>query len=428
MVLVWLERMQVLLINPRADFLEEPAFVPPLGLLYLGAALEMAGHEPRVVDLNLPSTKISGRDPRLIGIGLTTALFPAARAVVAACRREYPGVPVVVGGPHLSVRPGDYEKLGADYSGSGDCEIKIVYLAGMLARGFGVAGGFLPSWADVDVDAVPIPSRHLVPMKKYRCTLEGEPAATLIGARGCPFSCGFCSRWEGSRRVRARHLSNVIEEIRQLKDAGFNSFVFHDDEMNLHNDRLLELCRLLAPEKIHFKANVRADLLTAEQAEALAAAGCSWLCVGVESGNAGILKTANKGTTPEVNARARELCRRAGIKFKAFVIAGLPGESRATIADTRRWLVDNAVDDLTVTMFVPFPGSSIHDHRNGHDIRFEVDYERESLTFRGAAGTRLPHVVRTSGLTADELAELPEQLESEVRRELGLAGTYQGAA
>jgi len=420
--------MQVLLINPRADFLAEPAFVPPLGLLYLGAALQLAGHEPRVVDLNLPGAKITGHDPRLIGIGLTTALFPAARTVVVACRGIYPGVPIVVGGPHLSVRPGDYEKLGADWSASGDGEIKIAYLAGMLARGFGVASGFLPSWAEVDVDTVPIPARHLVPIRDYRCTLDGDQAATVVTQRGCPFACTFCSRWEGSRRVRARHLSNVIEEIRQLKDAGYSSFVFHDDEMNLHDSRLLELCRILAPEKIHFKANVRADLLTAEQAEALAAAGCSWLCVGVESGNAGILKTVSKGTTPEVNARARDLCRQAGIKFKAFVIAGLPGESRATIEETRRWLIDNAVDDLTVTMFVPFPGSSIHDHRNGHDIRFEVDYEQDALTFRGAAGTRLPHVVRTSGLSADELAEFPEQLESEVRRELGLAGTYQGVA
>jgi anaerobic magnesium-protoporphyrin IX monomethyl ester cyclase len=413
---------QILLINPRADFLAEPAFVPPLGLLYLAAALEVAGHRPHVVDLNLPNTTIRGHDPAMIGIGLTTALYPAARRLIAECRHGYPGVPIVVGGPHLSVRPMDYKKLGADWLVSGDGENAICNLAGMTWMH--KTASLCPK--DVDVDRIPIPSRYLVPIHEYRCTLDGKPATSLVSQRGCPFQCSFCSRWDGSRKVRARHLDNVIEEIHQLKDSGWSSFVFHDDEMNLHNDRLLALCSRLTGENIHFKANVRADLLTSEQAMALAIAGCSWLCVGVESGNADILQRVNKGTTPTINARARAICRNAGIKFKAFVIAGLPGESHATIADTRRWLIDNAVDDLTVTMFIPFPGSFIHDHRNGHDIEFHVDYEHDAMTFRGAAGTRLPHSVRTSALSFEELSELPEKLESEVRRELGLGSTYQG--
>jgi anaerobic magnesium-protoporphyrin IX monomethyl ester cyclase len=415
---------QVLLINPCADFLAEPAFVPPLGLLYLAAALEVAGHRPHVVDLNLPGTTIRGHDPAMIGIGLTTALYPAARRIIAECKRGYPSVPIVVGGPHISVRPMDFSKLGADWFVSGDGENAICNLVSATFQHKTAA--LYPM--DVDVDRIPIPSRHLVPIHEYKCTLDGQPATSLVSQRGCPFSCSFCSRWSGSRRVRARHLDNVIEEIRQLKDDGWSSFVFHDDEMNLHNDRLIALCERLAPENVRFKANVRADLLTAAQASALASAGCSWLCVGVESGNPDILLRVNKGTTPDINARARAICRDAGIKFKAFVIAGLPGESHATIADTRRWLIDNSVDDLTVTMFIPFPGSFIHDHRNGHDIEFNVDYEHEAMTFRGAAGTHLPHSVRTSGLSYDELAALPEQLEAEVRGALRLGSTYQGPA
>jgi radical SAM superfamily enzyme YgiQ (UPF0313 family) len=204
---------------------------------------------------------------------------------------------------------------------------------------------------------------------------------------------------------------------------GFRSLVFHDDEMNLRGDRLSALCQRLTPEGIRFKANARADLFTERQADALSAAGCSWLCFGVESGNAGILKTVSKGTTPETNSRARELCRRAGIKFKAFVIVGLPGETRDTVAETRRWLIENEVDDLTVTMFVPFPGSDVFENPARYDVNFDVRYEDAPMPFRGAAGLRLQHTTSTSGMSAEELAELPEALEGEVRAELGI-GRY----
>jgi anaerobic magnesium-protoporphyrin IX monomethyl ester cyclase len=397
-------------------------------LLYLGAALEAKGFDVSVSDLNIPGAGIEGRDPRLIGVSCVTANFAAARDVIADCRRAYPGVPVVVGGPHLSVKPWDAGRLGADWSGDGDCEEKIGYLASTIKGGFRVAAGRLPGWGEVGVDRYPFPARHMVPVREYSCTLDGAPATSIVGQRGCPFACSFCSRWNGTRNVRARSIENVIEEIRQIKALGFNSIVFHDDEINLLSARLMELCRQLEPEQIRFKANARADLFTESQAAALAAAGCSWLCFGVESGNAEILKAANKGTTPEINARARRICRDAGIKFKAFVIVGLPGETRKTVEDTRRWLVDNEVDDLTVTMFVPFPGSDVYAHPEKYDIQFFLDYESKPLPFRGGAGLALPHTTRTAALSAEELSEMPERLEAEGRRELRVMQTYQGAA
>jgi radical SAM superfamily enzyme YgiQ (UPF0313 family) len=139
------------------------------------------------------------------------------------------------------------------------------------------------------------------------------------------------------------------------------------------------------------------------------------------------LRTARKGTSPEVNARARRLCREFGIRFKAFVIAGLPGETPETIRKTRDWLITNEVDDLTVTMFVAFPGSDIWERPENYEIACERDYEREPWTFRGRSGLGLPRLTQTPGLSAEELAEIPERMEAEVRRARGIAGNYQGA-
>lgn len=408
--------MQVLLVNPTANFLADPTFAPPLGLLYLGAALEANGHTPRVVDLNLPSAELDGYDPRLIGVTCTTATFPAARRVVADCRRVYPGIPIAVGGPHLSVLPGDFKPLGADLGLAGDGESWIVE----------AAGGRWTSPSSVDVDRYPIPARHLLPMERYSCAVDGLRAATIVGARGCPFSCAFCSRWPAARKVRARQVENVIEEVLQLKASGYRALVFHDDEINLLNGRLLSLCGRLAPLGMRLKANARADLFTRTQAAALASAGCSWLCVGVESGSEVILRGVSKGTTPAVNAQARRICREFGIKFKAFVIMGLPGETRETVEETRQWLIGNEVDDLTVTMLVPYPGSAIYDHSERYDVRFDLNYENRSIPFRGAAGLRLERTTRTAGLSTGEIVEFPEIVEDSVRRELGLTCATSG--
>ena len=167
---------EVLLINPRSEFLAEPAFVPPLGLLYLGAALEAHGFRVRVADLNLPGETLDGYNPSLIGVTCVTAQFVAVRSLVSRCRSLYPGVRVAVGGPHLSVRR-DAERLGADVGVAGDGEETIIALAVGNGEGRG----------PVDVDRYPIPARHLVPIADYSCAVDGEAATSLVSQRGCPF-------------------------------------------------------------------------------------------------------------------------------------------------------------------------------------------------------------------------------------------------
>lgn len=414
--------MQVLLVNPDAPFLYDARALPPLGILYLGAALEANGFSVAVVDLAKQGSTVEGFDPGMIGISCVTAKFPEMAGIVSTCRRAYPGIPILVGGPHFSICPDDGRKVGADAVGLGDCEDAIVEAAGDVLRtgAFEKTSYASPGWI-VDANKFPIPARHLIPLHEYCYMMYDMPTTPIITARGCPYECAFCCHWEGYRKVRFRDSENVVEEIRQLKDLGFHSIIIYDDEFNLRTDRLTDLCRAIEAEKIQFRAIIRSDLLTKDQAEALARAGCVEVSVGVESGSEKILKIIGKRTTPEVNKRCRDLCREHGIRFKAFTIIGLPGETRETVMETKRWLIENRVDEVTVSLYMPYLGTPIVNNPQNYDIQFEaMDYEHTYLAFRGSADADLANVCHTSALSAAELKELRKEVEDDVRAACGL--------
>lgn len=409
---------QVLLINPDAPFLYDAHALPPLGLLYLGVALESAGYSPRVVDLSGDSS-LAGHDPMLIGITATTAQYPQLPMIMSTCRRTYPNVPIILGGPHFSVVPGDGFALGADAVGCGDCEEAVVQAVsgarnGMLQPFYHSSGNI------VDVNRWPIPARHLVPIHEYCYYVNGVAATPIVTARGCPYDCGFCSHWEGYRKARMRDLENVIVEIQELKHDGFRAFIIYDDEFNLNPARLLAFCEMVEYENIQFRAIVRSDLFTREQAKALKYAGCHEVAVGVESGSEAILQGVGKRTTPAINSRCREICREHDIRFKAFTILGLPGETRETAEATRRWLIENEVDEFGLSVFMPYPGSPIYNHPERYDITLNSDYRESALTFRGSAEVQLPHASRTAALSAEDIVTLRDDIERDVRTQLGL--------
>jgi radical SAM superfamily enzyme YgiQ (UPF0313 family) len=196
--------------------------------------------------------------------------------------------------------------------------------------------------------------------------------------------------------------------------------VFYDDEFNLYPERLTRLCRELEAEKIRFRCIGRADRMTLDQATALAWAGCVNFSVGVESGNAEILWKTRKGTTPEVNSRCRQICRSHAINFKAYVIVGLPGETWETARQTKHWLIENEVDELSVSTFMPYPGTRIFNHPEDYDIQFNLDYHVTPMSYYSTPEIQRGDLVRTSALSAMEIAELRDEIDRDVRRGLGL--------
>lgn len=406
----------VLLINPKSEFLVDSRTFPPLGLLYLGAALEANGNRVTVVDLAF-DTPLAGHNPDLIGIMCLTPHFPQMLKLMSTLRSLYPSVPIAVGGPHFSTIPADGERIGADVTVKGDGEDIIV----QIANGDWQRGAIMQSPGGiVDVNAHPIPARHLLPVSAYQYQIAGLKATTAITQRGCPYECSFCCHWEGYRKVRLRSTDNIIMEVQQLKNAGFGAVMFYDDEFNINHKRTMEVCDALKGEGIRWRAFVKANCFNEGQAVAMALSGCWELCTGVESGSDQILTTIKKRATVADNTKARQLCRDYGIRFKAFAMVGHPGETRESAYATREWLIANAPDEFNLSLYTPYLGTPVFDTPEKFDLQFDkLDYASSEFFYRGKPGEYQSHA-RTTALSGEELARLRDEIENEVREKLGL--------
>ena len=409
--------MSVLLINPRNPV--HGASWPPLGLLYLAAALESAGFDVEVHDDCLGDELNPSRRPRLIGITCTTPNFMAVKELVATCRRRWPGVPIILGGPHISAIPEDGVSLGASSVCIGDGEEAILQAAADARKGVLLRWKYYSDSYRVDANRWPIPARKYVPIERYTAKQDGLLTGSIITSKGCPYDCRFCCHTPGYRKVSIRDMSNVARELQELRTR-YSSLMVFADEINLDNQHVLEFCRAIEPMGFKWCCHVRASSFNKTQAEAMAGAGCREIRVGVENGSAEILKTVHKGCTPEDNTRARRIAKEYGIRFCAFIMLGLPGETPETVEQSRRWLIENRPDYYSVFTFQPFPGTPIYDHPECYDIRFPrpLPYGQMNLNIRGEKDQQAPCIVSTSAMSSEQISDAVRYFDTELRQEI----------
>ncbi len=391
--------MKINLVIPPAPYLIDGKVFPPLGILYAASLLEKHGHKVKIIDcLNknkfwIEKSMIRSAESNCdyIGITATTPDFPLAIHLRGMIKHINPDKKVVIGGSHSMIAPEECKKY---FDMTGD----------ELFKKLGIKEDF---------KEFPFPARHLINMNSYAYKIDGLKATNIISQLGCPFDCDFCSKVYP--QLKQRTISNLIKELDFLNDEyGYNAFMFYDDEINLDKNRLSKLCKSLKKKGYRWRAFIRADLFTEDMAKEMKEAGCHELLCGVESGSDRILKVINKQTTSEINTGARTLCRKYGIKFKALMMIGLPSETKEDVMMTKQWLLDNKPDTFDITVYAPYPGSRIYDHKEGYDIEFNPNFQNDSVFFKGIPGKYKSHV-RTSKLDYDEIVKLRDEIEREVK-------------
>ncbi len=389
--------MRVLLVNPRSNFLISPMVFAPLGLWFVGAAVRKAGHEVDFIDLNEEKEVPLGYDAYLV-----TGTTPQLRSMQEVAKRVGRGPITIAGGPHATLQPADLLKAGFRYAVGGEGELIVNdILDGVYAE------GVVNSVRITDPTLIPHPLRDWAGM--YRYTLEKKRATHALLSRGCPFSCAFCCHALWSQLCVEQHIGWVKTELDAIVDQGYRAVMFYDDTFTLEEKRVEAIGKLLKERNLTWRAFGRADRITERMASLLAEYGCVEIGLGVESGSEAILHNIGKRTRPEDNTLAVERLRAVGVRTKAFMIVGLPGETEETAEETEHWLRSVRPDDYDVTIFVPYPGTPIWNKPQNYDVSWD-GMEASLMWYKGVPG-HYSSLVWTSGLSRQRIAEIRDRLE-----------------
>lgn len=231
-----------------------------------------------------------------------------------------------------------------------------------------------------DINAVPWPDRNIFDNAAYKkrwIESAGINSVSVMGSRGCPFHCVFCDHSVTGYGARYRNVQNIAEEMIFLQQKYTpNDIFFYDDLFTIKRSRVNALCDLIIKSAVPiiWSAQGRVDCITQEMLEIMSSAGCTEVMFGVESGSDKILKYFRKGFTRERVIQAFKLCHKVGMKAGAYLIIGVPGETRQDILQTISLVKEIEPSLLNISYLTPFPATELF-KKTKQWVRNE-DYEK----------------------------------------------------
>lgn len=421
---------RVLLIFPAGGFsTKEP--LPPLGLAFLAAVLERDNIPVAIIDAAVEhlspaalARRISDYRPDLIGITVLTEFRFSSFDTARIAREAAPEALVMLGGPHVTLAAEDTAAHvpAADLVVRGEAEEIIQQLIGALSTGGDLQavpgltwreGDRVVSTPDAplvrDLDSLPFPARHLLPMEKYRFLLDvpglgPRPAAHTITSRGCPFGCSFCatSTMMGMR-WRARSAANVLAEVKQVVAEGADTLWFYDDTFTMNKKRVEDICQGIIDLglNIHFTCSIRVDTVDRELLALMQRAGCFMVFFGVESGNQETIdRVCGKRISLQQVRDVARWCDELGIRKNPGYIVGFPGE---TLEQARQTLdfMQEVGGKSSLSFLRIYPGTAIEQIAREKGI-LEPEFSWADPAMKGSTSVGAAH--GTSPLFLDTLS------------------------
>ena len=214
-----------------------------------------------------------------------------------------------------------------------------------------------------NLDDLPIPRQHLLPLDKYRMPFLGNRYTWVLTNRGCPYSCTYC--FEGvvwGKSVRYRSAESIYRELVYLAEHNVRNVLFLADLFTFDRKGVLALCDLIIQHglKVRWTCNSRVDTIDEEMARRMKAAGCWLIAFGVESGSQAVLDNVKKDAKVEQARSAIELCHRLGIRTWAYFIIGLPGENARTVRETIDFAKSLPLDIALFHVAMPYAGTEFY--------------------------------------------------------------------
>lgn len=357
---------------------------PPLGLLYLSSHLKQRGLCVGVFDATFQSLQdfaatLDRERPPVVGIAVNLMTKRNALTMIAIAKQK--GAKVVIGGPDPPHHAAAYLKAGADVVVIGEGEQTLEELIGVLrSRGdLAAVNGIVFMSADgamvrtpprsllPDLDRQPYPDRDAIDLPRYLGAWRqrhGVGTVSLITARGCPYTCTWCSRSVFGETHRRRSVTNVADEAEAIVDRYRPERLWYaDDVFAIHRTWTINYAAELERRRLRmpFECISRAERIDDDVADALQSLGCFRVWIGSESGSQRVLDAMKrKVSVGQVHDAAQRL-RRRGIEVGMFIMLGYDGERAEDLQATVDHLKRTAPDIFLTTVSYPIKGTPYYE-------------------------------------------------------------------
>ncbi len=369
---------------------------PDLGLGYLAAQVKK--HFPRDIDVRIINQNVAAAlaqyQPDLVGIRSVSQNYGRAKKIAAQAQAR--GIPVLIGGVHISVLPQSLDRhMTVACLDEGEETIVDLLQLFLAKRQFSAPDlASIPGlafWDDdqvvvtprrqpiADLDALPLPARELLDIQRH---------TYMFTSRGCPYRCRFCSSSAFWDRLRYFSADYVVNEIGVLvEDYNVNFISFFDDMFISNLSRLrqiamgLERAGLL--KKVKFSCSCSAPNITEEVASILKEMNIVSVGMGLESGSDKTLQFL-KGPAFKVekNRQAVEILRKYGIAANASFVIGSPAETRQDILETYEFIKKTPINLVDIYVLTPYPGTKIWEYALEQNlVNNDMDWELLNVNF-----------------------------------------------
>ncbi len=359
---------------------------PPLGILYLSSHLKAKGFDVEIFDSTFEdeqsfAKEITGSRPPVVGFYCNLMTRSRLLRLMKVCRQA--GSLVIAGGPDAVNYAEEYLSQGADIVVIGEGELtleellphlktegpqEMEHIHGIVYKKENGEVVRTPARELIkDLNAQPFPDREAINIQRYVDVwreFHGTGSVSLITARGCPYTCKWCSHSVFGYTHRRRSVENVVAELQHIITTWGPDIVWYADDVFTMNRRWLEQLDealsglgLRAP----FETISREDRLDERVVKTLANLGCYRLWLGAESGSQRILDAMQRKTSAENTRAMTHLLQKHGIEVGMFIMLGYDGEEIADIEESVNHLKEAGPDIFLTTVAYPIKGTPYYE-------------------------------------------------------------------
>ncbi|HDQ45729.1 MAG TPA: radical SAM protein [bacterium] len=368
---------RVLLVSPPSSSYLGAAR-PPQNLGYLAESLFAQQIDYDVLDMRLGygfsrlRKKIETYRPDLVGFSLVSLEYKRSYDLIARTKSVFPDLPVVTGGPHLTVLQSQVLEecpaidFGVVYEGENtllelcDASLGLSEIKGLIRKNRNRIVYNGNREYERNLDLIPFPTYRKFELNRYIRELP------LNSSRGCPYRCVFCPNKMITKRFRWRSAQHVADEIAFWVDRGYRVFNFDDDNFTFHKDRVYDICdeiekRGIRHAEFRCSNGLRADRVDEPLLKRMRSVGFNYIAFGVDGGNDKMLTANKKGETlSQIDDAVRTACA-LGYDVKIFCILGMPRETQADTEDAFRFVQKYPVRRVILNNPIPYPGTELYE-------------------------------------------------------------------